>query len=393
MLKKKRDGSDEMNLTNSILEYIDAHAQEAFDLLLTLAQIPAPSHHEEQRAQFCRDWLERQGARGVYIDEALNVVWPVGCEEPAELAVFMAHSDVVFPDREPLPLRIEAGRIYCPVVGDDTANVVAMLMAAKYVAEHKLVPRDRGVLFVIDSCEEGLGNLKGCRRIMEQYGGRIAELIALDAHDARGVSHAVGSKRFRIVIETEGGHSFTNFGRANAIAQMAELISALYAVEVPSEGKTTYNVGAIHGGTTINSIAAQAELLYEFRSDTGSSMEQMQQQFEEVIRRFREKGYAITVELVGDRPCSGDVDEARQQALMRRAARAVQNHYGREVVFESGSTDCNVSLAMGIPSVCVGCYNGAGSHTRGEYVEIDSLLPGLRVAFELVLHDFEEASP
>ena len=127
-----------MILTNEILKYIDDHKDEAFELLLTLARIPAPSHNEEKRAEFCRAWLEEQGAEGVYIDEALNVIYPVGVKDGEPLTVYMAHSDVVFPDTEPLPLEIRDGRIYCPGIGDDTANVVALLTVAKYVAENKI---------------------------------------------------------------------------------------------------------------------------------------------------------------------------------------------------------------------------------------------------------------
>ena len=106
-------------LNQEILSYIEAHSQEAYELLLTLARIPAPSNHEEKRAEFCRDWLAAQGARGVYVDEALNVVYPVEAEGPVE--VYMAHTDVVFPDTRELPLTVENGRICCPGVGDDTA--------------------------------------------------------------------------------------------------------------------------------------------------------------------------------------------------------------------------------------------------------------------------------
>ena len=130
-----------MNLDHTILQYIKDHEQEALELLLELAVIPAPSHHEELRAEFCKQWLEAQGAEGAYIDEALNVVWPIGCTADNDLAVFMAHSDVVFPDTEALPLRVEGDRIHCPGVCDDTANVVAMLIAAKYIIEQKLCPR------------------------------------------------------------------------------------------------------------------------------------------------------------------------------------------------------------------------------------------------------------
>ena len=144
---------ENMHLTNEMLTYIENHAQEAEDLLIQLAQIPAPSHQEELRAAFCKEWLLKQGAEGVYIDEALNVIYPVGCTAENPLAVYMAHSDVVFPDREPLPLKIEDGRIFCPGIGDDTANVVALMMAAKYIAEHRLAPKEGGLLLVINSCE------------------------------------------------------------------------------------------------------------------------------------------------------------------------------------------------------------------------------------------------
>ena len=149
-----------MELSQEIICYLEAHQQEAYELLLELAQIPAPSNQEEKRAEFCRNWLEKQGAEGVYIDEALNVIYPVGCSEHSDLAVFMAHSDVVFPDTEALPLKVEDGKICCPGIGDDTANVVALLMTAKYIAQNHLKPEGRGVLLVVNSGEEGLGNLK-----------------------------------------------------------------------------------------------------------------------------------------------------------------------------------------------------------------------------------------
>ena len=378
-----------MQLTQEIIKYIEEHRQEAFDLLVELAQIPAPSNHEEKRAEFCKNWLEKQGARGVYIDEALNVIYPLGCTQDNALVVYMAHSDVVFPDTEPLPLRIEDGRIYCPGVGDDTANAVALLMAAKYCAQNDLKPCGEGVLIVIDSGEEGLGNLKGCRKIMETFGPRIREFISLDGSGRGGTNRAVGSKRYRIAIDTEGGHSYGAFGNRNAIAYLASMIDQMYTMKVPPKGKTTYNVGTIGGGTSVNTIAQHAEMLYEFRSDERESLTVMQEHLDATIALYRAKGVGVTVELVGDRPCSGDVDENRQQALKDRTAGAIRNHYQVDYTFHAGSTDCNLPLAAGIPSVCVGCYNGRGAHTREEYVEIESLLPGLKVAFELLLHHFE----
>ena len=377
-----------MNLSKEMLNFIEEHRQEAFDLLVELAQIPAPSNHEERRAEFCAEWLRRQGAQGVYIDEALNVIYPIGCEENKDIMVFMAHSDVVFPDTEPLPLTVEADKIHCPGVGDDTANVVALLMAAKYIAEKKLRPRDCGVLLVVNSGEEGLGNLKGSRKIMADFGSRIREFVSFDGSVRQIVNRAVGSRRFRIEIDTEGGHSYGKFGNRNAIAYLASLIDTLYTIKVPPMGKTTYNVGTISGGTSVNTIAQHAEMLYEFRSDEREALEIMQTHLDAAIAFYRTKGIQVTVTLMGDRPCSGDVDQVREEAMMARAAQAVKRHYGYDADFRCGSTDCNIPLSMGIPAVCVGCAEGAGAHTREEYVETGSLLPGLKLALELIAYHF-----
>lgn len=377
-----------MNISREIAEYIENHAQEAFDLLVELAQIPAPSHHEEQRAKFCLDWLKSQGAQNAYMDEALNVICPIGETQSGPLIVFMAHSDVVFPDTSPLPLSVSDGKLYCPGVGDDTANVVALLMCAKYILEYDLTPKDCGLLLVVNSCEEGLGNLKGSRKIAEVFGSRIREFMSFDGGVFTVVNEAVGSKRYQVEIKTEGGHSYGCFGNRNAIAYLASLITDLYSVRVPPIGKTTYNVGTISGGTSVNTIAQHAQMLYEFRSNKREALQIMEGRFQNILSRYREMGLDITVTLMGDRPCSGDVDPLEEQALSERAAKAVLRHFGREAHYGVGSTDCNIPLSMGIPAVCVGCADGAGAHTREEYVVIDSLKPGLKLAFDLILHHF-----
>ena len=375
-----------MNLTQDVLQYIDSHQQEALDLLITLTQVPAPSGQEQLRAEFCLEWLHKQGAKAAYVDEALNVILPVGCDEEKPIMVFMAHSDVVFPDTTPLPLRMEDGKLYCPGVGDDTANVVAILMAAKYITEHHLVPTNCGLLLVVNSCEEGLGNLKGCRKIMVDFGARVAEFVTFDSSVFTVINEAVGSRRYQIEIRTEGGHSYDRFGNRNAIACMAELIHDLYAVEVPAIGKTTYNVGTISGGTSVNTIAQHAQMLYEFRSDKREALQIMEDTFRKIIAKHRETGLEIAVTSVGDRPCSGDVDPEKEQNLSRRTAEAVLRNFGHAVKYGSGSTDCNIPLSMGIPAVCIGCADGGGAHTREEFVYIDSLKSGLGLAFDMILH-------
>ena len=377
-----------MKLNAEILKEIEDSAQEALDLLIELGKIPAPSHQEHKRAEFCKNWLIQQGAKGVYIDEALNVVYPVGCTDDNPVVVFAAHTDVVFPDTETLPMTVADGKVYCPGIGDDTIHVVALLMVAKYVAQHNLVPENGGILFVANSCEEGLGNLKGVRKIAEQYGSRMTEFVTFDGPGCSVVNKAVGSKRYKIEIDTEGGHSYSRFGNRNAIVYLASLIDTLYALKVPTRGKTTYNVGTISGGTSVNTIAQYAEMLYEFRSDERASLAVMEEHFNAAIQFYRTKGIDVEVELLSERPCSGEVDAVRHEALMVRAAAASLRHCGMEMDFRAGSTDCNIPLSMGVPAICTGCYTGGGAHTREEWLEIDSLLPGLKVAFELVLHHF-----
>lgn len=376
-----------MQLTQDIIRYIDDHRQEAFDLLVELAQIPAPSGCEERRAAFCENWLKAQGAQGVYTDAALNVIYPLG-DVSGPLTVYCAHSDVVFPDTEALPLRIEDGRIHCPGIGDDTANVAAMLLTAKYIAQHGLQPQDGGVLLVVNSGEEGLGNLKGSRRLMADFGPRIREFISLDGGFSHAVDRAVGSHRWRIAIDTEGGHSYGAFGNRNAIAYLASLIDTLYTMKVPPIGRTTYNVGTISGGTSVNTIAQHAEMLYEYRSDEREALNIMRRHLDAALEFYRAKGVQVTAELVGDRPCADAVDAAAQAALNARAAAAVQVQCGVTLTFGPGSTDCNMPLSQGVPAVCLGCYAGAGAHTRQEYVEIDSLHPGLKLAAQLILYHF-----
>ena len=378
----------ELKLKQEVEMYIQAHEQETYELLKTLARIPAPSGQEEKRMEFCRDWLIACGAKGVYTDSAKNVVYPVGVEDGKPLAVIMAHMDVVFPDQEELPLEEKDGKVYCPGVGDDTANLAALLMCAKYIAKKQLESPTWGVLLVCNSCEEGLGNLKGSRKICEDYKGRIKEFISLDGQLDKVVCRAVGSHRYKVTIKAQGGHSYGCFGNTNAIAQMAGVISDLYQIKVPSYGKTTYNVGTITGGTSVNTIAQEAQMLCEYRSDDIRGLEEMKRKFEEIFESHRKKGEELIVELVGERPCASGVDAEKQEQFADEACQMLTSLTGKETGKESGSTDCNIPLSMGILSICFGTYLGNGAHTREEYIWKESLKPGYRAAFLTVLRYF-----
>lgn len=377
-----------MELSLEIIQYISGHKDETLELLKTLAKIPAPSNHEEKRADFCKQWLEKQGAQGVYIDDALNVVYPINVTADNNIAVFMAHTDVVFPDTEELPVVIEDGLIKAPGIGDDTANLVVLLMVTKYIIENNIKPKNGGILIVCNSGEEGLGNLKGSKKIVDTFSKRITEFFSFDGGITMICDDAVGSKRYKVEVLTEGGHSYGKFGNRNAIAYLASMIETLYQMKVPDLGKTTYNVGTISGGTSVNSIAQQAEMLYEFRSDKRKALEIMDNHFNAVIDCYRAKGITVNVELLGERPCSIDIDPKKHQELLDITTEIVKKYFNEQPVTVAGSTDCNIPLSMGIPSICVGTIIGDGAHTREEWVKIDSLEPGMKLAFDLMMRYF-----
>lgn len=359
---------------------------ELLDLIRDLCTIPAPSHHEQARAQFCRDWFVKNGGENVSIDDALNVICPWGDTGENELTVFMAHTDTVFPDLEAMPFSEDGERMYSPGVTDDTASLAVMMICARYVMRN-FVPGSRGMLFVANSCEEGLGNLKGSRRIVEDYAGRIRELITLDGTKLHAiVTEAVGSHRYRVTVRTEGGHSFGDFGNANAIHCLSGMISALYTIRVPADGasKTTYNVGMISGGTSVNTIAQQAEMLYEYRSDRLSCLMQMENMFFGIVEKTRRSGIDVDVEKIGDRPCTGDVNPVAQRDLIRRASASVERVVGLPAVFSSGSTDANAALAAGIPAICISVCNGGGCHTREEWLDKSSLWDGCKLFLDFL---------
>lgn len=375
-------------LTYAQEKWCDEHYAEAVELLRTLGRIPAPSHFEHMRAEFVRDWLKAQGAKNVYLDEALNVIYPIGADGGVPVAVLMAHTDIVFPDMEPLEMREEGGCIYAPGIGDDTANLVALMMAAKYIAENRPAPKI-GMLVVANSCEEGLGNLKGSKQIMSDFDGRVREMISIDGGTDSVVNKAVGSCRMRVTVRAQGGHSYGDFGNTNAIVQMAQLISRLYEKEPPKKARTTYNVGVIEGGTTVNSICGECSMLYEYRSEDRECLFEMDGYFKKTVEEMRAGGMDISVEVLGVRPCSGDVDPAKLNELTARMQGLIGEITGKDVDSGAGSTDANSALALGIPAVTIGAINGGGAHTRGEWVETGSLRQGLKIALATLVQYFD----
>ena len=374
-----------------MIRYADEHLEELKQLIRDLCAIPAPSNHEELRAEFCRQWFEKNGFENVFIDDALNVIAPVGVTEDGPVVAFTAHTDTVFPDTEPMPFYEDEQEFRCPGVGDDTANLAVLMITARYFLEKGAKPKN-GMLFVANSCEEGLGNLKGIREIVRNYGRRMLEHVSYDGSTLNGITtDAVGSHRYRVTVRTEGGHSFGKFGNRNAIFYLSSIITSIYAIKVPQIGasRTTYNVGTITGGTSVNTIAQEASMLCEYRSDNRECLAKMQKTFAAVFDAYRTMGIDVEVELVGDRPCKGDVDEQKHNALKARMEAATSLVTEDAPICRSGSTDCNIPLSAGIPAACVGVVISSGAHTREEKLQLSGLPLGMKKSLAILSDYFE----
>lgn len=371
-------------------EYAAECAGEQEALLRTLGRIPAPSHQEDQRAEFCRDWFCAQGAEDVTIDKMKNVICKLGCDAHEDIIVFMAHTDIVFPDLEPLAMREEGRKLFAPGIGDDTSNLVNLMMAFKYLLKNQ-VRTNCGFLIVANSCEEGLGNLDGCKEIFAAYGDRVKGFYSFDGYMSQCCSEAVGSYRYKVTAKTEGGHSWLDFGKANAIEILCALVEDLYKIQVPTDAKTTYNVGRIEGGTTVNTVAQEAFMLYEFRSTSQKDLKEMEKKFSETVDACRNRDGEITIELLGVRPGNGPVSKTELERYTAKSADIIRNFFFEDLDYGAYSTDGNVPLSKGIPANTIGTVSGGKAHTREEWVDLDSLSAGLKIVLSLMLEYTDKA--
>lgn len=371
--------------TYTALEFAREVREESLELLRALGRIGAPTGDEGRRAWFVATWLREQGATDVIVDEAHNVVCILGDRSEPGRAVFSAHTDVVFPDTGELPLTEDEENMYAPGIGDDTACLVTLLMATKWLLKHR--PKlDTCVVVVANSGEEGLGNLKGTKQLMREATAPVTELTALDAHFPEVVTEAVGSMRYRISVHTQGGHSWKNWGVPNAIERLSRVVCAMYDLPRPTEARTTCNVGLIEGGTTVNSIASEASCLCEFRSTSEPCLQEMDEKLRDLVARADARDdMGVRIDVIGRRPATGNVNETAERRLTRRCDDAIQAVLGVRARHVSSSTDANVPLSLGVPAVCVGTITGGLPHTRDEWIRKDSLEQGVAVALLLMM--------
>ncbi len=369
-----------------IKAYIEKNKEEVIAVHRELCLIPAPSHHEEKRAEFCKNWFHSYGMTDAYIDEALNVICPYNAEGKNDLTVFVAHTDTVFPDTEPMPYIDDGEKIFSPGAGDDTASLTVLMFVARFFYENKV--KSGGVLFVANSCEEGLGNLKGTRQIFKDYEGRVKQFISFDSSNFNyAADRCVGSCRYSVTVKTKGGHSWGKFGEKNAIAELSSIINKIYSIDLPvKEGKkVSYNVGGISGGTSVNTIAQEANMLCEYRSDDEELLAFMKNRFAEIFESAKKDDVWVEVEVIGERPCAGAVDLNEIEKLKEIANSVALEVTGNPLNYKASSTDCNIPLSLAIPALCIGVICGGGAHTREEFIIKSSFIPGLEIGIKAAI--------
>lgn len=338
------------------------------DLVTLLAETPAPTFAEDARAEVVtRLW--RDAGLSPRRDAAGNVVAEVpGGSGPTVLVA--AHLDSVFGGDVDVTVRRDGDRLAGPGVGDDAAGL-ALLTA--YLRD---LPESRPRLVVAATVgEEGAGDLRGARQVVADLGDRIDHFVAFDGHLGSVCHQGVGSLRHEVVMTAAGGHSWGDYPSPSAVHAVGQAIARLAALPVPREPRSSLNVGLVWGGTSVNSIAAEAGFALDLRSVDQRTLELLWEACAAEVEAVAEAaGCALGVTRVGARP-AGASDDGFLVAAAQRALQAL----GERAVLAPASTDANAAMAAGISAIALGAYRGGGAHTLGEWVDAASLPVGLEV--------------
>lgn len=342
------------------------------DLAEQICLIPAPGYQEEARARFVASQLEARGLK-VEVDDIFNVYARLPGAGNGKSLMISAHTDTVFPEGTPISVEHRDGRLIGPAIGDNSAGVACLLGTVDLIRKLDLrTPGD--IVLVANVGEEGLGNLRGIRAAVDRFGPEIGGVIALEGHNlGRVTKGAVGSTRIRITVKGRGGHSWGAFGEPSAIHALAAIVFDISRLQVPLDPKTTYNVGLIEGGVSVNTIAPLASAVVDMRSIDPGSLKRLSDQVEKIVQRWASNHISTEIEILGERPAGNQPIETP----IVRAAIDTLSSLGFHPEVNASSTDANIPIARGIPAVCIGLTHGEGAHRVDEWIEIEPLGLGL----------------
>jgi acetylornithine deacetylase/succinyl-diaminopimelate desuccinylase-like protein len=355
------------------------------DLACEIQQIPAPTFAEHERAAFVRDQFAKAGLVDVWVDELGNVYGRRPGAGRSRPLLVSAHTDTVFPADTSLTLLRRPELISGPGIGDNSLGV-AGLFALLWALGDTPPPGD--LWLAANVGEEGLGDLRGIRAVIDRLGGIVAGTIVLEGMALGRVYHAgIGVRRYRLSAEAEGGHSWLNFGRPSAIHRLVRLAAALTDLDVSRKPRTTFNIGVIRGGTSVNTIARTAELELDLRSESPATLAALSAQVEALVARHQNSDAPLRCEVIGDRP-PGSI--APEHGLVKAAISAL-GRQGLSATLDTGSTDANLPLSRSLPCVCIGLTTGANAHRPDEYIDTAPLDRGLAALNDTVALAFEWA--
>ncbi|NJM05027.1 M20/M25/M40 family metallo-hydrolase [Candidatus Gracilibacteria bacterium] len=360
-----------------------ADIRPVIETVVAIQQVPAPTFDEQERSALVKERFTTLKLGDIHSDALGNVYGRRRGRGPGRAVLVSAHTDTVFPRETDLSIRYEGERIYGPSIGDNSTGVAGLLHLAQTLQHFDISHRD-DIWFVANVCEEGLGDLRGMRAAVEHLRSQLNQVIVLEGCDFGTIHHqAIAVRRYRILVRGSGGHSWGNFGVTSAVHVLVQLAARLTEISVPGLPRTTYNIGVIEGGTSVNTIAEQASLLLDMRSVDLAALTQLVARVDTVIATFTlsQRDVQIMVEQVGARP-AGAI--GRDHGLVRAATAAYQA-VGASINYQQSSTDANIPLSMGIPAVCVGLTDGGNAHRSDEYIVPANLGRGMQALLLLTL--------
>jgi len=343
---------------------------------IELTQIPAPPFKESVRAAEFKRRLEALGLRNVRIDAVGNVIAERRGVGTGPTVVIAGHLDTVFPEGTDVKVKREGDKLSAPGIGDDDRGLAVVLAVAR-AYEKAGIQTNGTVYFVGNVGEEGPGNLRGTRHLFaNELKGKIDYFISVDGTDLSIASRAVGSNRYRVTYKGPGGHSYGAFGIPNPIHALGRAIAGISDIQVPDKPKTTFNVGIIGGGTSVNSISGDATMEVDMRSEDAASLASVDSKIQKVLHdaltaenarwtspRAQNAKLSLKIDTMGIRPTGAQADSAVIVQAALNAAKAL----GFTSSTGASSTDANIPISLGVPGIRLGGGGrGDGAHSLGE---------------------------
>jgi len=350
------------------------------DLAVAVQQIPSPTLFEGRRAGFVLSRFLAEGLQAVELDQVGNVYACLQGAGRGRPLVISAHLDTVFPSGTDLRVQRDAERICGPGIGDNSLGVAGLFGLIWALGERSIrLPGD--VWLAANVGEEGLGNLRGMKAIVERFGDAPLVYLVLDGMALGQIYHrGLAVRRYRITVRTPGGHSWIDYGRPSAVHELTALAAQVTALQMPTDPRTTLNVGTISGGTSINTIAAEASLELDLRSEKQETLERVASLVEQAGRTVGREGVDVEVQVIGARPAGEIPVDHPLVVLAEECLRGV----GLEPHLNIGSTDANLPLSRGLPALAVGLTSGGSAHTLHEFIDLQPLEKGLDHLVSLV---------